>query len=113
MFKTVFKKPSRFFFPDACRIAAYLGASMATKRRGNCAQNWAQWQTSVRFVELNPSSRPWALVGTLVVFAGLSKQLLDNIPMLCFTDRELPPPIRIAVELLLKGRMAGATRYWL
>jgi hypothetical protein len=90
---------------------------MATKRRGNCAQNWAQWQTSVRLVELNPSSRPWALVGTLVVFAGLStgKQLpgLDNIPMLCFTDRELLPPIRIAVELLLKGRMAGATRYWL
>ncbi len=68
-------------------------------------------------MELNPSSRPWALVGTLVVFAGLStgKQLpgLDNIPMLCFTDRELLPPIRIAVELLLKGRMAGATRYWL
>ncbi len=61
----------------------------------------------LRLVELNPSSRPWALVGTLVVFAGLSnlKQLLDNIPMLCFTDRELLPPIRIAVELLLKGRM--------
>ncbi len=53
---------------------------------------------NVRLVELNPSSRPWALVGTLVVFAGLSKQLLDNIPMFCFIDRELLPPIRIAVE---------------